>query len=131
MSKNTNYTINFEAEEIIITKKFGKAASQIGTPEFKVMQQLRKEFTGFSFVYKTIEKKENKKSYKGLSIDEMKRFISNRTDEEMDMFEKVLELASNRQGKYAVVKKWFLDNYKEAYATEIEKIKENKESEAA
>ena len=95
------------------------------------MQQLRKEFTGFSFVYKTIEKKENKKSYKGLSIDEMKRFISNRTDEEMDMFEKVLELASNRQGKYAVVKKWFLDNYKEAYATEIEKIKENKESEAA
>lgn len=131
MSKNTNYTINFEAEEIIITKKFGKAASQIGTPEIKVMQQLRKEFTGFSFVYKTIEKKENKKSYKGLSIDEMKRFISNRTDEEMDMFEKVLELASNRQGKYAVVKKWFLDNYKEAYATEIEKIKENKESEAA
>lgn len=131
MSKNTNYTINFEAEEIIITKKFGKAASQIGTPEIKVMQQLRKEFTGFSFVYKTIEKKENKKSYKGLSIDEMKRFISNRTDEEMDMFEKVLELASNRQGKYAVVKKWFLDNYKEAYATEIEKIRENKESEAA
>ena len=76
MSKSTNYTINFEAEEIIITKKFGKAASQIGTPEFKVMQQLRKEFTGFSFVYKTIEKKENKKSYKGLNIDEMKRFVS-------------------------------------------------------
>ena len=80
MNKNTNYTINFEAEEIIITKKFGKAASQIGTPEFKVMQQLRKEFAGFSFAYKTIEKKENKKSYKGLSIDEMTRFISNRTD---------------------------------------------------
>ena len=131
MSKNTNYTINFEAEEIIITKKFGKAASQIGTPEFKVMQQLRKEFTGFSFVYKTIEKKENKKSYKGLSIDEMKRFISNRTDEEMEMFNKVLALASNRQGKYAIVKTWLLDNYKEDYATEIEKIKENKEGEAA
>ena len=139
MSKNTNYTINFEAEEIIITKKFGKAASQIGTPEFKVMQQLRKEFTGFSFVYKTIEKKENKKSYKGLSIDEMKRFVFTRTDEEVDMFEKVLALASNKQGKYAIVKKWFLDNYKEDYAMEIDRIKDgyetgnekNKESEAA
>ena len=139
MSKNTNYTINFEAEEIIITKKFGKAASQIGTPEFKVMQQLRKEFTGFSFVYKTIEKKENKKSYKGLSIDEMKRFVSTRTDEEIDMFEKVLALASNKQGKYAIVKNWFLDNYKEDYAMEIDRIKDgyetgnekNKESEAA
>lgn len=139
MSKNTNYTINFEAEEIIITKKFGKAASQIGTPEFKVMQQLRKEFTGFSFVYKTIEKKENKKSYKGLNIDEMKRFVSTRTDEEIDMFEKVLALASNKQGKYAIVKKWFLDNYKEDYAMEIDRVKDgyetgnekNKESEAA
>lgn len=119
MSKNTNYTINFETEEIIITKKFGKAASQIGTPEFKVMQQLRKEFVGFSFVYKTIEKKENKKSYKGLSIEEMTRFLSNRTEEEQEMFQKVLAVAANKQGKYAIVKKWFLDNYKDAYSKEI------------
>ncbi len=42
MNKNTNYTINFEAEEIIITKKFGKAASQIGTPEFKAFHLLIK-----------------------------------------------------------------------------------------
>ena len=68
MNKNTNYTINFETEEIIITKKFGKAASQIGTPEFKVMQQLRKEFAGFSFAYKTIEKKENKSPTKDWAL---------------------------------------------------------------
>lgn len=123
MNKTTNYSINFETEEIIITKKFGKAASQIGTPEFKVMQQLRKEFEGFSFVYKTIERKENKKSYKGLSIDEMKRFLSNKTEEEKEMFEKVLAVAANKQGKYAIVKKWFLDRYKEAYSKEVEEIK--------
>ena len=123
MRKNMNYTINFETEEIIITKKFGKAASQIGTPEFRIMQQLRKEFAGFSFAYKTIEKKEGKESYKGLSIEEMKRFLSNRGNEEKELFEKVLALAENRQGKYAIVKKWFLDNYKEAYLKEIGKIK--------
>ncbi len=119
MNKNTNYTINFETKEIIITKKFGKAASQIDTPEFKLMQQLRKEFEGFSFVYKTIGKKENKQSYKGLSINEMTRFLSNRTKEEQKMFEKVLEVAANRQGKYAIIKKWFLDHYKEAYSEEV------------
>lgn len=123
MNKNTNYTINFETETIIITKKFGKTASQIGTPEFKVMQQLRKEFAGFSFAYKTIEKKENKKSYKGLSIAEMKRFFSNRADEDQKNFEKVLAIAENKQGKYAIVKKWFLDNYKEAYSEEIASTK--------
>ena len=123
MRKNINYTINFETEEIIITKKFGKAASQIGTPEFRIMQQLRKEFAEFSFADKTIEKKEGKESYKGLSIEEMKRFLSNRGNEEKELFEKVLALAENRQGKYAIVKKWFLDNYKEAYLKEIGRIK--------
>lgn len=123
MNKNTGYTINFEKEEITITKKFGKAASKFGTPEFDIIQKLRKEFTGYSFTYKTIEKKENKKSYKGLTIDEMKRFISNRTEKEQEMFEKVLTVAANRQGKYAIIKKWFLDNYKEAYSKELETIK--------
>lgn len=119
MNKSTGYTINFEAQEIIITKRFGKAASRIGSPEFKLMQQLRKEFEGFSFVYRIIEKKENKKSYKGLSIDEMTRFLSNRPENEQEMFKKVLAVAANRKGKYAIVKKWFLDNYKEAYSEEV------------
>lgn len=122
MNKTTNYTINFETEEIIITKKFGKAASQIGTAEFKVMQQLRKEFAGFSFVYKTIERKENKRSYKGLSIDEMQRFLSGKREEEQEMFKKVLAVAANKQGKYAIVKKWFLDRYKEAYSKEVAEL---------
>lgn len=119
MTKSTGYTINFETGEIIITKKFAKAASKIGTPEFKDLQQLRKEFSEFKIVYKTIEKKENKKSYKGLSIDEMTRFLSNKPEEEQRLFEKVLIVAENRQGKYAIVKKWFLDNYKDAYSKEI------------
>lgn len=123
MNKTTNYTINFETEEIIITKKFAKASQDLSSAEFKVMQQLRKEFVGFKFAYKTIEKKENKKSYKGLSIEEMQRFISNQTEAEQEMFEKVLAVASNKQGKYAIIKKWFLDNYKEAYSTELAEIK--------
>ena len=123
MSKTTNYTINFETEEIIITKKFAKASQDLSSAEFKVMQQLRKEFVGFKFVLKTIEKKENKKSYKGLSIEEMKRFISNQTEAEQEMFEKVLAVAANKQGRYAIIKKWFLDNYREAYSTELAEIK--------
>lgn len=125
MNKNSNYTINFESQEIIITKKFGKAASRMGSPEFKIMQQLRKEFEGFSFLYKTIEKKQNKQSYKGLTIDEMKRFLSTRKQPEQEKFEKVLAVYENKQGKYASIKKWFLNNYKEAYENEIEELTKN------
>ena len=49
----------------------------------------------------------------------MTRFLSNRAEEEQEMFKKVLAIAANKQGKYAIVKKWFLDNYKEAYSEEI------------
>ena len=49
----------------------------------------------------------------------MTRFLSNRSEEEQEMLKKVLAVAANKQGKYAIVKKWFLDNYKDAYAEEI------------
>lgn len=123
MNNTRNYTINFETEEIIITKKFGKAASQFGSAEYKIMQQLRKEFAGFKMVYKTIEKKEDKESYKGLSIKEMERFITTRSEEEVQLFKKVVAVAENKQGKYAIIKKWFLDNYKDAYNREIKELK--------
>ena len=71
---------------------------------------LLKETQSFDII-----EKENKKSYKGLSIDEMKRFINTRGEEEKQAFEKVLLIAEGKQGKYAMVKKWFLDNYKEIY----------------
>ena len=91
------------------------------------MKELRKEFAGYSIVYKTIEKKENKKSYKGLTIEEMIRFVSGMSVEEQEVFNKVIEVASNRQGKYAIVKKWFMNHYKEAYAKEIEAQEIDKE----
>ena len=82
--KNTReYTINFATETITITKKFGKAASNFDTPEFRTMQLLREQYKGFKFQYKAIKKNENKNSYKGLTIDEMRRFVSTQPNEEL------------------------------------------------
>lgn len=123
MNNTKGYEINFETKEIIITKRFSKAAGVINSDEYKVMLALRKDFTDFTIKTKTIEKKENKVSYKGLSIEEMKRFIAaNRSQEEQALFDKILRLQEGKKGKYAVVKKWFLDNYKEVYTTELEEL---------
>ena len=61
--------------------------------------------------------------YKGLTVKEMKRFISTRDEKEVVLFERVCEIAENKQGKYAVIKKWFLNNYKDEYEKEIENLK--------
>ena len=123
MNNTKGYEINYAAKEIIITKKFNKAAGIIDSDEYKIMLALRKDFADFSIKTKSIEKKENKVSYKGLSIEEMKRFIAaNRSKEEQELFEKILKLQEGKKGKYATVKKWFLDNYKEIYTTELEEL---------
>ena len=44
MNKSTGYSINFAGRKIIITRRFGKAASLIGSAEFNTMQQLLRDF---------------------------------------------------------------------------------------
>lgn len=123
--KNTtaNYTINAATKEIIITKKFEKAANVINSNEYKDLVTLMKDFPDFKIKVREIKKNTNKKTYNGLTIDEMKRFISTRSQEESALFEKVVEIAKHRKGTYAITKKWFLNKYKEAYDKELEALK--------
>ena len=114
--------VNVVTKEIIITKAFEKAANLIGSKEYEEMVKTMQDFPEFVVKYKEIKKKANKTSYKGLTIDEMKRFVSTRSTAEQEMFDKVLELANGQRGKYAIVKKWFLDNYKEVYVSELDTI---------
>lgn len=117
MKKTNGYKVDFVAKVITITKRFGNVAGVLETPEFEVMQQLRKEYADYKVQYKTIERNENKQTYKHLTIDEMKRFLSTREDSQFALaqFARVENVVGNKKGKYAIIKKWFLKNYKEEY----------------
>lgn len=128
-----NYTINHVSKEIIITKSFAKAANVIGSIEYKEMLTLLQDFNGYSVSYKTIKTKENKVAYKGLSLRMMNLFFESRiriaeskedntveiaaVTKDLDNFVKVNLIAEGQQGKYAIIKKWFLDNFKDEYST--------------
>ena len=68
MKNTTNYTINAAAKEIIITKKFEKAANVIGSNEYKDLVTLMRDFPEFNIKVKEIKKKANKKTYNGLTM---------------------------------------------------------------
>ena len=121
--KTNGVTFNHAAKEIIITKAFEKAANKVGSTEYNELVKIRKDFPDYTIRRKEIEKNTSKQSHKGLTVKEMKRFISTRDEKEVALFERVCEIAENKQGKYAVIKKWFLNNYKEAYEKEIENLK--------
>lgn len=107
MKKTNGYKVDFAAKVLTITKRFGKAAGVLGTPEFEVMQQLRKEYVDYKVQYKTIERNENKQTYKHLTIDEMKRFLSTREDSQFALaqFARVENVVGNKKGKYAIIKR--------------------------
>lgn len=123
MKNTTNYTINAATKEIIITKRFEKAANNIGSNEYKDLVTLMKDFPEFSIKVKEIKKKKGKKTYNGLTLDEMRRFIGTRSEEELILFERVVAIAKHKKGSYAITKKWFLNKYKEDYDKEIEALK--------
>lgn len=111
-----NYEINFENGTIELTKKFAAAASKVGTPEFSEMVSLRAAYPDYAIKYKEIEKKENKTKYEGLTLYKMEAFIRiKKKDEELKKFENFLSVYKNEKGKYATIKRAFLNEYKDEY----------------
>ena len=117
MKNSKGYVINFETKEIIITKAFQKAAGIVNTDEYRDLVILRKDFGDFAIKVKTIEKKENKISYNGLGVYKMKAAISyiSKSEEAVKLFENYMKIYEGQKGKYATLKKLFLDKYKMQY----------------
>ena len=121
--KNNRYEFNHEAKEIIITKAFAKESSVIGSSAYKELLRLKKDWSDYTIKVREIKKKENKKSFKGLTIKEMRRFLATVGENDLKLFDKACEIAEGKQGKYAIMKKWFLNKYQEAYEKELENLK--------
>ena len=118
-----NFTFDHAKKIIFIPKRFANAANVISSVAYNQLVKLTKDFPTYTISVIEPKKKQGKVSYKGLTIDEMKRFISTRSQEESALFEKVVEIAKHRKGTYAITKKWFLNKYKEAYDKELEALK--------
>ena len=103
MKKNTAYSINFVTNTVTITKKFADAASQIGTPEFNTMMQLR-EMNLTIAVKAPSKKKSNQLTYK-----KMQKYISclEESEKYQEEFEVVCEEAKAQPSAYHYVATWF------------------------
>lgn len=117
-----NIKFNPMNNTIEVTKKFLNEASIINSPAYKELAQIKRDFPYAEIALKTIKKKSNKISYKGLSIEEMTRFVGTRSEREQKTFECVIKLAAKKSGKYALIKKWFLDHYKNEYLNELNSL---------
>ena len=126
MKKSANYEINHIDESIIITKKFYKAASVLNSPEYKELMQARRDNPTFRIVLREIKKKVGKKSYRNLTYENMRAFITAKEQDEtirkerLEQLDKVIALSKIQPGPYAYVKVWFLDLYGDEFPTDTD-----------
>lgn len=105
---------NGEIEKGIVTKSFLKRANQFGTQEYEKMQQFCIKHNNVPIEVRTIKKKDNKKSYKNLTYENMEKYIKLQENptERVKEFEKVKGEACIQQSPYHYVLEWFLKTYK-------------------
>ncbi len=115
----SNITINNKARTIEINKTFAAASSKYGSPEYKELQDARRDYPDFRVV--TIKQKGAKVEFKGLDYKYMEKYIADHDEDGSKMKAYKNMRAISEDGKaakadalpYADVKDWFLMTYPE------------------
>lgn len=111
MSKSTTnklgYSIDFASNTVTITRNFRDAASQLNTPEFNIMKQLRE--MNLTILVKT----PNKKKSTALTYAKMQKFISclDEADKYQTMFDAVRKESKGMPAPYKYVVSWFHNTF--------------------
>lgn len=137
MAKTTvskkNYRIDFDRMALIMTADFADKAYDPSTTEYGILTRLKKDFPDLKIEHKTHRRptsyttsKSNEKfyhnPYKGITIDNMERFIAVVDDGEKTFqheYERVSNYAQGMGKKraYTIVADWFLEQFPK-YRTE-------------
>ena len=87
-----NITVNAANNTIELSKKFAKAACQYGTEEYRMLQEVRRDYPGFEVVQAAKKAKAAKDPYKKLNFEFMEKYIKAHDNEEKSIMKQYLDL---------------------------------------
>ena len=107
----TGYNYDAITNTLTMTASFAKKASQLNTPEYNTVRQLRLDNPGMK-IEKAIRKTPSNQPMHA-TFAQMDGFIAKCATSEarLDVFEKIKALSKIQASPYAYVRKWFLENY--------------------
>ena len=133
MKKNVGYEVKHIEKTICLSKKFLKAASIMGTPEYKELKKVMKENPDYKLEERKICQKESKVTYSELTFAVMESIIEGSAKDDADKTAKIAEFEAvktfydgNKTTKYGHVKSWFVQNYKKQYIAKYGTINQKK-----
>ena len=71
-----DYIINHGEQTITITKAFAARAADVSTKEYRELTKLHKDFPDYTIQNRTAVIRTDKTTYKGLTLDEMEKYIA-------------------------------------------------------
>ena len=110
-SKIAGYNYDAITNTLTLTASFAKKASQLNTPEYKILLQLRLDNPGMKIEKASPKTPSNRPV--SITFAKMEGFIAQCRDskERLTAFNKVKALSKIQASPYAYVRTWFLDNY--------------------
>ena len=127
--------IDFEKNEVIMTRKFAEAASNPYSKEYKMLQDVLNTYEGIHVRRHTIRKNPNKECYRGLTYDYMRRYIKTHepkanVESALAELEDMIFISKCHSNgfRYPTIKKWFLEKYQDVslFGTEVNETEEMK-----
>ena len=125
--KNT-LKINHENRTLVMDRTFAKAASFVGSNEYNLLQDARRDYPSYQVTLRSIKKKEDKESYRGLTYQYMENSIATHANAAriMEEYKELRLQAECHSIRYPNIKKWFLAMYPEVAQFGITEIPERK-----
>lgn len=125
----TNYLkINHQNRVLVMDRTFAKAASFVGSNEYNLLQDARRDYPSYQVTLRSIKKKEDKESYRGLTYKYMEDYIHTHANAAANMaeYKQQILLSKCHSIRYANIKKWFLAMYPEVAQFGVTEIPESK-----
>ena len=119
--KTAAYVFDVVNNTLTVSAAFLKKASQLNTPEYMIVKQLRADNPGMTIV--KAEKRSCENRPVNITFKKMEEFIGLCADSEerKKAFAKVKALSKIQASPYKYVKTWFLNLYGDAFKSEEEK----------
>ncbi len=120
---------------IVMDRTFAKKAEIVGSREYLLLQDCRRDYPFYTVIRRTINKKPDQEHYRGLTYEYMENYINSHENKEENLktFSEMINISKCHSAckRYPVIKEWFLNSYPEIKMFGIPKDEETAEDSVA
>lgn len=111
--------LDHQNRKIVMDRTFASKAEFVGSEEYNLLQQCRRDYPSYIVTRKSINKKADQEHYRGLTYDYMRNYINKYDTENKEanlaILEEMIDISKCHSTckRYPVIKQWFLDTYED------------------